>query len=112
VNNTLRALLPLILLALAFYVLVVLPMRSRSRIAMQTRQMQESLSVGTEIMTTSGLYGRIVSLGDQTVELEIAPGIVVRWARAAIGEVRSPSRADDGVDGAEGAGGPVEGAGQ
>lgn len=99
-NDTLRALLPLILLALAFFVLVVLPMRTRSRVAMQTRQMQDSLAVGTEIMTTSGLFGRIVAVHEQSIDLEIAPGVVVRWARAAVGEIRTPPVAD-GADGPE-----------
>lgn len=91
-DNAFGALLPLLLLGLAFVVLVVLPMRARSRMALRTQEMQQSLTIGTEIMTTSGLYGRIVSLDDQTIELEIAPGVVVRWARAAIGEVRTPGQ--------------------
>jgi len=90
VNDTIRALLPLLLLALAFAVLVVLPMRARSRMAQQTQQLQQSLAVGAEVMTTSGAYGRIVTLGEDTVDLEVAPGVVITWARAAIGQVRSP----------------------
>ena len=89
-GDTAGALLPLLLLALAFVVLIVLPMRTRSRQLQQTRQLQAGLTVGTEVMTTSGLYGRIVGLGEDTVELEVSPGVVVRWARAAIAEVRVP----------------------
>jgi preprotein translocase subunit YajC len=92
VNDTIRALLPLLLLAGAFAVLVMLPARARSRMAQQTRQMQDSLRVGTEVMTTSGVYGRITALREDTVNLEIAPGVVVEWARAAIGQVRHPER--------------------
>lgn len=87
------ALLPLIILAGAFVVLVVLPMRSRSRALAKTREMQAGLAVGTEVMTTSGLFGRIAGLEDDAVDLEIAPGVVVRWARAAIAEIRSPQPA-------------------
>ena len=81
-------LLPLVILAGAFVVLVVLPMRSRSRQLEATRQMQAALSVGDEVMTTSGLHARVAGIGDDTVELEISPGVVVRWARAAIAEIR------------------------
>ena len=96
------ALLPLLLLALAFVVLFVLPMRARNRAVQQTRQMQASLTVGAEVMTTSGVYGRVVSLADDTVELEVAPGVVVRWARGAIAEIRSaPAEADPGSTAAE-----------
>ena len=92
-GDTARALLPLLFLALIFVVLVVLPMRSRTRQLQQTRQMQAALTVGTDVMTTSGLYGRIVGLDDDTVELEASPGVVFRWARAAIAEIRDTQQA-------------------
>ncbi|MFL6131006.1 MAG: preprotein translocase subunit YajC [Mycobacteriales bacterium] len=95
-GDTAGALLPLLLLALAFVVLIVLPMRTRSRQLQQTRALQAGLTVGTEVMTTSGLHARIVGLAEDTVELEVAPGVVVRWARAAIAEVRGPQPATDG----------------
>ena len=94
-NDTIRALLPLLLLVLAFVVLVGLPMRARSRLAQQTRATQETLAVGAYVMTTSGLFGRVVEVADDTVELEVAPDVVVRWARAAIAEIRdTPGTAD------------------
>ena len=37
-------------------------------------------------MTTSGIYGRITRLGDDDVDLEIAPGTVIRLARGAIAQ--------------------------
>jgi preprotein translocase subunit YajC len=82
-------LVPLVVLALAFVVLVILPMRARNRQLQKTRQLQDSLTPGTEVMTTSGLFGRIVVVADESVDLEIAPGTVVRWAKAAIAETRS-----------------------
>ena len=96
------ALLPLLLLGLAFVVLIVLPMRTRSRALAQTRQLQAGLTVGTDVMTTSGLYGRIVGLADDAVDLEISPGVVVRWARAAIAEIRGPSGDQPAADGEPG----------
>jgi preprotein translocase subunit YajC len=52
--------------------------------------MQNELSIGTEVMTTSGLHARVAAIGDTTVDLEISPGVVVRWARAAIGQINRP----------------------
>lgn len=94
-GDTLGALLPLVLLALAFVVLIVLPMRTRSRQLAQTRQMQAALTVGAEVMTTSGLYGTIAALAEDTVDLEVSPGVTVRWARAAVAEVRTPAATSD-----------------
>lgn len=88
-------LLPLLILVLFFVVLVVLPMRTRNRQMTATRQMQAGLAIGTEVMTTSGAYGRIVGLAEDTVDLEISPGVVMTWARAAVAEVKSPQAAVD-----------------
>ena len=105
---------PFILLALAVLLLFVLPARQRKRMQAQTQAMQESLTVGTAIMTTSGLHGTVAGLGEATVDVEIAPGVIVTFARPAILEVRTPVGLDDGVnltknDGTSG-GHPADGA--
>jgi len=86
---------PFILLALAVLLLFVLPARQRKRLQAQTQAMQESLTLGTQVMTTSGLHGAVAALGEKTVDLEIAPGVVVTFARPAILEVRKPLDAVD-----------------
>jgi preprotein translocase subunit YajC len=46
------------------------------------------VTTGSEVMTTSGLYGTVVSVNpDGTVLLSIAPGVEVRWTIAALREV-------------------------
>lgn len=98
---------PFIILILAVLLLFVLPARQRKRMQEQQRTLQESLSVGTPVMTTSGLHGAIAGLGEKTVDIEIAPGVVVTFARQAILEVRTPAidptaDGDDTPDGATG----------
>jgi preprotein translocase subunit YajC len=91
---------PIIVLGLLAIMLFVLPARQRKRMQAQTQAMQESLTIGTPVMTTSGLHGTIAALGDKTVELEIAPGVVVTLARPAILEIRKPLETgdDEGTD--------------
>ncbi|HEY2175674.1 MAG TPA: preprotein translocase subunit YajC [Mycobacteriales bacterium] len=84
-----NALLPLILLAVVFLLLVVVPARRQMRTARAAQAMRAALTVDTDVMTTSGLHGRVVQLDERTADLEIAPGVVVTFARAAIGEVLS-----------------------
>ena len=60
--------------------------------------LQDSLTVGAPVMTTSGLHGRVGGLGDKTVDIEIAPGVVVTFARPAILEVRKPFLETHDVD--------------
>jgi preprotein translocase subunit YajC len=86
---------PFILLALAILLLFVLPARQRKRMQEQQQTMQNSLQIGTPVMTTSGLHGTVAGLGDTTLDLEIAPGVVVTFARAAVLEVRKPVSTED-----------------
>ena len=79
---------PLVLLVLAFVLLIVMPARQRKRMAAQQQQMQEALQVGTPIMTTSGIHGTVAGKTDTTVDVEVAPGVVMTFVRQAILEVR------------------------
>jgi preprotein translocase subunit YajC len=51
----------------------------------EARALQSELREGDEVMTTSGIYGRITELGDADAQLEIAPKLTIRIARGAIG---------------------------
>ena len=92
---------PLILLGLAFVLLIFLPARQRRKVQQKTQELQNSLTVGTPVMTTSGLHGTVARLGDTTVDLEISPGVVVTFARQAVLEVRRPADAPADVPGDE-----------
>ena len=86
---------PFVILILAVLLLFVLPARQRKKMQERQQTMQDSLSVGTPVMTTSGLHGTVAGLGDKTVDIEIATGVVVTFARPAILEVRTPVTAAD-----------------
>jgi preprotein translocase subunit YajC len=83
-------LVPLLFIAIAVIFLLVLPMRQRNRAMQRAQQMQTNLAPGVEVMTTSGLYATVASIGDDTVELQLGPGVTVKWAKAAIAEIKSP----------------------
>jgi preprotein translocase subunit YajC len=89
---------PIIVLALLAVMLFVLPARQRKRMQARAQEMQNSLTIGTPVMTTGGLHATVAGLAETTVELEIAPGVVATFARPAILEVRKPLGAagDDG----------------
>jgi len=73
----------LILMIGAFYLLLWRPQQRRMAMV---RALQSELTEGDEVLTTSGIYARVVRLGDDDAELEIAPGTVIRVARGAIGQ--------------------------
>ena len=82
--DQLGALLPILLIAAAFWLLIVRPQRARSQAA---RAVQSRLEVGKQVMTTAGLFGTVTSVTDDRVGLEIAPGVVVTYVAAAIAKV-------------------------
>jgi preprotein translocase subunit YajC len=57
----------------------------RQKKAMQaTIDLHNSLTIGDRVHTTSGLQGTITGLTDDTVDLEIAPGVVTTWMKLAV----------------------------
>ena len=82
-GSSLSLLLPLLLIV-AFFLLVIRPQRRRQRAIAQT---QASLAPGQQVMTTAGLFGTVSDLGPDFVLLEVAPGVRVKVARAAIAQV-------------------------
>ena len=87
-GSSASALLPFVLLAVLFWLLVFRPTRSRQR---QSATVQQALSPGVEVMTTSGLFGRVTNLTDERVTLEIADGVHVDFSRAAVARVIDPA---------------------
>ncbi|WP_137872682.1 preprotein translocase subunit YajC [Rhodococcus sp. Q] len=75
------------LLILALLVPMFLGIRRQKKEMAKTAELQDSLSVGDRVMTTAGLYGTVEALGESTVDLEIAPGVVSTWSRMVIREL-------------------------
>jgi preprotein translocase subunit YajC len=68
----------------------------RQKKAMQaTIDLHESLQVGDRIHTTSGMEATITGLGDDTVDLEIAPGVVTTWMKLAVRDKIGPDLDED-----------------
>jgi preprotein translocase subunit YajC len=78
----------LLILALPLLLIVFMMVSQRKR-QRQVVDFQSQLDVGQEVVTTSGLFGTIRQVDDTSVHLEVAPGVVVRYDRRAMG-----SRAD------------------
>ena len=80
----LAGLLPLVAIALLFWLLIIRPASRRQK---DQVRMQSSLNVGDEVMLTSGIFGTVTDLTDDRLMVEIAPGVTIRVARGAIGSV-------------------------
>ena len=79
----------IVLVAMFALLWVFLIMPQRRRAAAQ-RELLARVEVGDEILTVGGLIGRIRSVDDEELGLEIAPGTEVRVARRSVASVLSP----------------------
>jgi preprotein translocase subunit YajC len=100
------------LLIVALLVPMFLNVRKQKKVLANTQALQDSLKVGDEVVTTAGLYARVALVEDDTVDLEIADGIITTWSRAVVREVLPPETEDeftapDDLSGVEGAGSPA-----
>jgi preprotein translocase subunit YajC len=75
------------ILILLLFIPIFLSSRKQKRAQAQMQTLQASLEPGDIVSTTSGLRGTIVDASyEDTVDLEIADGVVTTWVRAAIRE--------------------------
>ena len=79
--NDWASLLPFVLIVLVFWFLVVRPARRQQQKLAAT---QSAVQVGSEVMLGSGIYGTVTSVGDETLQLEVAPGTSMKVARQAV----------------------------
>ncbi len=65
----------------AFYFLLIRPQRKKAK---DEKKMRDSLQVGDEIVTIGGIYGRVISLKDDTIVIESKSDhskiTIARWA--------------------------------
>ena len=81
--------IPLVFLFGIFYFLLIRPQAKK---ASDMQKMLAALKRNDEVVTTGGLLGKIVELGDKVVTLEIAPNVRVRVERAQISALSSYSK--------------------
>jgi len=89
--NQIVTFLPLLVVLAAF---MFFASRRQKRAMQATIDLQESLRVGERVHTTSGLQGTITRITDDTVDLEIAPGVVTTWMKLAVRDRIEPELLD------------------
>ncbi len=78
------SLLPLVLIFVIFYLLLIRPQQKRAK---QHKMMVAELSKGDEIVTNGGTLGKITSVDDHFVTVEVAEGVRVKVQRMAVAQM-------------------------
>ncbi len=67
-----------------FYFLLIRPQTKQAK---EHKQMVESLSKGDEVVTTGGMLGRVIKIGDNFILLEISKELEVKIQKSAVSVV-------------------------
>jgi len=81
-GSSLSLLVPLLLLGGFFYIFMIRPQKRKLR---QHEDLVSTLVPGDEVVTIGGIIGYVKSVDEDSINLEIADGCVIRVLRQAIG---------------------------
>ena len=82
--SSLTSMLPLVLMFVVLYFVMIRPQMKRQK---EARAMIEALAKGDEVATSGGMLGKITSISDQYLGLEVANGVEVKVQRSSVVQV-------------------------
>ncbi|MGQ0793911.1 MAG: preprotein translocase subunit YajC [Deltaproteobacteria bacterium] len=80
-GSPLVALAPIVLIFVLFYFLILRPQQKQSK---EREEMLKNLKRGDSVITSGGIYGRIINISGDAMSVEIAKGVTVRIARSGV----------------------------
>ena len=79
--ETLGTLGPIVVMVAIFYFLLYRPQKKQQS---RRRAMLDSLKKGDQVITIGGIYGTIEEIGDKSLKLKIANGVVIEVVRSSV----------------------------
>ena len=79
-GSALASFVPLILIMAVFYWLLIRPQQKRAK---AHKAMLEALSVGDEVMTSGGIFGKVIKITDNAIVLETG-GVNIAFQKQSI----------------------------
>jgi preprotein translocase subunit YajC len=77
-------LLPFILVFVIFYLLIIMPQRKKQKKHME---MVENLKPGDRIITSAGIFGTVMGIQKDRLELKIAANVKIEITKSAVGVI-------------------------
>ncbi|WP_328806322.1 preprotein translocase subunit YajC [Streptacidiphilus fuscans] len=79
-----------LLVAVVMFGAMFLMTRSAKKKQQQASEMRNQMEPGSGIRTIGGMYALVKAVNDDTVELEVAPGVYALYSKQAIAQVLDP----------------------
>jgi|SRR5690554_941010 len=73
--------LPMILIIVVFYFFMIRPQMKKSK---DHKKYIEALKVNDKVVTTAGIHGRIVELGETSILLDVGSGVKIRFDKSSV----------------------------
>ena len=83
----------IVLFGILFLFIYFVMIRPNKRARQEHARMVDSIEPGDEVMTSTGIFGTVRSVGDEEMKLEVAPGVEIRMVKRAVA-----SRVTEGFD--------------
>lgn len=77
----------LLLILVVFYFFMIRPQVKRQK---EMRKFREALKKGDKIVTNGGIHGKIKSIDETTIDIEIADGVIITVEKATVSPVGTP----------------------
>jgi preprotein translocase subunit YajC len=81
-GSLLQMVVPLAMVFAIFYFIVIVPNKRQQK---KVQEFLDGLKVNDKVITTSGIFGQVMRLDDQSVQLQIADKVYIKVSKAAIG---------------------------
>ena len=81
-GSLLQMIVPLAMVFAIFYFIVIVPNKRQQK---KVQEFLDGLKVNDKVITTSGIFGQVMRIDDQSVQLQIADKVNIKVSRAAIG---------------------------
>lgn len=81
-GSLLQMIVPLAMVFAIFYFIVIVPNKRQQK---KVQEFLDGLKVNDKVITTSGIFGQVMRLDEQSVQLQIADKVNIKVSKAAIG---------------------------
>lgn len=91
-GNMFTALVPFLLVFAIFYVLIIMPQRKKQK---KHQALVDNLKPGDRIITTSGIFGSVMGVQKDRIELKVAANVKIDITKSAVGAILTNSETPD-----------------
>lgn len=92
-GNLVTALIPFILVFVIFYLLIIMPTRKKQK---KHQQVVDQLKPGDKIITSGGIFGTVMGVQKDRIELKIAANVKIDITKSAVSVVLGTSEKAEG----------------